>query len=550
MTSSTFFIIFIPILAIILLAVNLILAPHNPYQEKDSVFECGFHSFLGQNRTQFSVSFFIFGLLFLLFDLEILLVYPYSVSSYTNDIYGLAIMMIFFVLLTLGFVFELGKNALTIESRQTSFKGADLSDPHAFLTKSLQSNFTSLILKRVILTLFKMLRKYVLTNVFHLLYIKFANNKNILICRNFILLIMNMYEIVKYSLSRINMWFSIKYSYFYSILSYLYGVYSNINTGKGYKYSWYLILLGLFLDSTNLVYSTVIISLCPLMHEYNTKYVYSYSNRLAKVIDILVNIMYFAAIGICMEEIYCGIINPILTYIISTIRIGWNGLLMASGHGQNSPNPGGSSGPSNNNSNPNPGSGDGIKPGLSSDNSNNRKKSVSADSALYGKNYDSFVEAYLKTRRYKSDTNMKYNLPYILDKYRDYLSSEDKQLLTELVNKPPVKIEFNENTTVKEFLLGNKEVHTGSWKNSTHIVDIFNKNSKNIKQKYLGGKNTLESKKFSEELNIYSYNSSQEFNAWKNVWSSQLPKSDEFEKQLRYGNFSVYKIIKNDSKNL
>jgi NADH-ubiquinone oxidoreductase chain 3 len=149
MTSSTFFIIFIPILAIILLAVNLILAPHNPYQEKDSVFECGFHSFLGQNRTQFSVSFFIFGLLFLLFDLEILLVYPYSVSSYTNDIYGLAIMMIFFVLLTLGFVFELGKNALTIESRQTSFKGADLSDPHAFLTKSLQSNFTGLIIKKI-----------------------------------------------------------------------------------------------------------------------------------------------------------------------------------------------------------------------------------------------------------------------------------------------------------------------------------------------------------------------------------------------------------------
>ena len=67
----------------------------NAYQEKDSVFECGFHSFLGQNRTQFSVSFFIFGLLFLLFDLEILLVYPYSVSSYTNDIYGLVVMMVF-----------------------------------------------------------------------------------------------------------------------------------------------------------------------------------------------------------------------------------------------------------------------------------------------------------------------------------------------------------------------------------------------------------------------------------------------------------------------
>jgi NADH-ubiquinone oxidoreductase chain 3 len=118
MTSTTFFIIFIPILSIILLLVNLVLAPHNPYQEKDSVFECGFHSFLGQNRTQFSISFFIFALLFLLFDLEILLVYPYSVSSYSNDIYGLVIMMVFFVLLTLGFVFELGKNALTIDSKQ------------------------------------------------------------------------------------------------------------------------------------------------------------------------------------------------------------------------------------------------------------------------------------------------------------------------------------------------------------------------------------------------------------------------------------------------
>ena len=135
MTATTFFIIFIPILAILLLAINLILAPHNPYQEKDSAFECGFHSFLGQNRTQFSVSFFIFALLFLLFDLEILLVYPYSVSGYTNDIYGLVIMMVFFLLLTLGFVFELGKNALTIDSRQTSsYSDEDKATPVVFIT--------------------------------------------------------------------------------------------------------------------------------------------------------------------------------------------------------------------------------------------------------------------------------------------------------------------------------------------------------------------------------------------------------------------------------
>ena len=122
MTSLTFFFIFVPILAGILLSLNLILAPHNPYEEKDSAFECGFHSFLGQNRSEFSISFFIFALLFLLFDLEILLVYPYVVSAYVNSVFGLIVMLVFFLVLTLGFAFELGKNALSIESKQSFYK--------------------------------------------------------------------------------------------------------------------------------------------------------------------------------------------------------------------------------------------------------------------------------------------------------------------------------------------------------------------------------------------------------------------------------------------
>jgi NADH-ubiquinone oxidoreductase chain 3 len=118
MSSTVFFLFFIPVLAVILLTVNLVFAPHNPYGEKKTTFECGFHSFLGQNRAQFTISFFIFGLLFLLFDLEILLIYPYAVSSYMNGVYGLITMLIFFILLTVGFIFELGKKALTIASRQ------------------------------------------------------------------------------------------------------------------------------------------------------------------------------------------------------------------------------------------------------------------------------------------------------------------------------------------------------------------------------------------------------------------------------------------------
>ena len=137
MTTTTFFLFLIPILAVILLGVNLILSPHNPYMEKDSAFECGFHSFLGQNRTQFSISFFIFALLFLLFDLEILLVYPYIVSAYTNGIYGLIIVLFFCLVLTLGFAYELGKSALKIDSRQSV---VNLFKSNSFINTFSQNN--------------------------------------------------------------------------------------------------------------------------------------------------------------------------------------------------------------------------------------------------------------------------------------------------------------------------------------------------------------------------------------------------------------------------
>ena len=118
MSSIIFFLIFIPILSFILLSVNFIFAPHKPYKEKKTPFECGYHSFLSQNRTQFTISFFIFALLFLLFDLEIVLIYPFTVSSYANNIYGLIVMIVFTLIVTVGFIFELGKSALKIESKQ------------------------------------------------------------------------------------------------------------------------------------------------------------------------------------------------------------------------------------------------------------------------------------------------------------------------------------------------------------------------------------------------------------------------------------------------
>jgi NADH-ubiquinone oxidoreductase chain 3 len=147
LTSFTFYLFFIPILAIILLAINFIFATYNPNAEKRTAFECGFHSFLGQNRSQFSISFFIFALLFLLFDLEILLIYPYALSSQFNDIYGLIIMLVFFVLLTIGFIFELGKKALVIYSRQNKIGNPKLFKSNIdFLSLALLAYFDDIYL--------------------------------------------------------------------------------------------------------------------------------------------------------------------------------------------------------------------------------------------------------------------------------------------------------------------------------------------------------------------------------------------------------------------
>jgi NADH-ubiquinone oxidoreductase chain 3 len=128
MSSMTLLIIFICIIALLFLVINIIFAPHNPYQEKYSIFECGFHSFLGQNRMQFSVKFFVYAFLYLILDLEIVLIFPIALSAYTNDIYGLTVGLIFIIIVTIGFIFELGKGALQIDSKQyvNNLKKTDL----------------------------------------------------------------------------------------------------------------------------------------------------------------------------------------------------------------------------------------------------------------------------------------------------------------------------------------------------------------------------------------------------------------------------------------
>lgn len=105
-----------PIVALLLIGLNVILATSNSYVEKDGPFECGFTSYL-QSRSAFSVAFILVAILFLPFDLEISSILPYVVSAYTNNIYGLSILIFFLLTLVLAFVFEINLGALNLERR-------------------------------------------------------------------------------------------------------------------------------------------------------------------------------------------------------------------------------------------------------------------------------------------------------------------------------------------------------------------------------------------------------------------------------------------------
>ena len=106
--------IFVPILTAALLALNLILAPSNPDEAKISAYECGFLALPEQTRSTFQIHFMIVALLFLIFDLEILLLFPLAVSLYQVSIFGFSIGIIFFIILTIGFILEIGSGAIAL----------------------------------------------------------------------------------------------------------------------------------------------------------------------------------------------------------------------------------------------------------------------------------------------------------------------------------------------------------------------------------------------------------------------------------------------------
>ncbi|KAM9955047.1 hypothetical protein ACTFIR_012891, partial [Dictyostelium discoideum] len=78
------------------------------YEDKLMGYECGFDPF-GNARGEFDIRFYLVAILFLIFDLEITFLFPFSVSIMSMTLTSYSIMLIFLIILTIGFIYEIKK---------------------------------------------------------------------------------------------------------------------------------------------------------------------------------------------------------------------------------------------------------------------------------------------------------------------------------------------------------------------------------------------------------------------------------------------------------
>ena len=96
------------------IAMSTIIVPRRSNPVKDSPYECGVEP-VGDARARFSVKFYLVAVLFILFDIEAVFLYPWAVAFKQLGIYGLIEMLLFILILLVGYLYLLKRRALEWE---------------------------------------------------------------------------------------------------------------------------------------------------------------------------------------------------------------------------------------------------------------------------------------------------------------------------------------------------------------------------------------------------------------------------------------------------
>ncbi len=96
------------------IALGACLGSSRPNSQKNSPYECGFAPFESA-RLKFDVRLYLIAILFIIFDLEIVFLFPFAVALDHIGWLGLSAMGVFLLLLLIGFIYEWKKGALEWE---------------------------------------------------------------------------------------------------------------------------------------------------------------------------------------------------------------------------------------------------------------------------------------------------------------------------------------------------------------------------------------------------------------------------------------------------
>lgn len=99
------------IISTIMVVLPFLVSKIRPDSEKLSAYECGFEAFQDA-RIPFDVRFYLVSILFIIFDLEIVFLFPWAIILKQLPPLGFFSMMFFLLVLTVGFIYEWKKGAL------------------------------------------------------------------------------------------------------------------------------------------------------------------------------------------------------------------------------------------------------------------------------------------------------------------------------------------------------------------------------------------------------------------------------------------------------
>ncbi len=94
-----------------LITVSTIIGRHKRTREKDQPYECGIRP-TGDARQPFSVHFYMVGLIFILFDIEAIFLYPWALVFRQLSVFGFVEMVLYIMILLVGYIFLWKKGAL------------------------------------------------------------------------------------------------------------------------------------------------------------------------------------------------------------------------------------------------------------------------------------------------------------------------------------------------------------------------------------------------------------------------------------------------------